>query len=79
MQVREIRLMYATGEYSQDKRDWWVSAALPDWRLHGWTYRNQATFVRVDGTGSGMEVSGEMAAEIIRLRAALKEKNDEPK
>ena len=49
-------------------RDWWNAAALPGWKLHGWTDRHQATFFREDGSWGEMHMNGELAAEIIRLR-----------
>ena len=49
-------------------RDWWNDAALPGWKLHGWTDRHQATFFREDGSWGEMHMNGELAAEIIRLR-----------
>lgn len=49
-------------------RDWWNAAALPGWKLHGWTDRHQATFFRADGSWGEMHMNGELAAEIIRLR-----------
>ena len=49
-------------------RDWWNDAALPGWKLHGWTDRHQATFFRADGSWGEMHMNGELAAEIIRLR-----------
>ena len=49
-------------------RDWWNNAKLTGWKLHGWTDRHQATFFSEDGSSGEMHMTGELAAEIIRLR-----------